>query len=176
MAGMGDDVCAIESTETGAIAAAVRCKPELLIVDASLREGSGVSAVEEILRAGVVPHLFISGETTSVRARMPGAVVLQKPCRDSDLAWTVQRALGVATAGMMGDFDEPIVGNNCMPSEVASNTARHQPRAVLFRYMVAGQANAVGISVAIDVTNCDVEPVFHFALTVGVRTTPTPTR
>jgi two-component system, response regulator PdtaR len=86
LAEMGHEICAIESTETGAIAAAVRCKPGLLIVDASLREGSGVAAVEEILSAGFIPHLFISGETASVQARMPGAVVLQKPFREPDLA------------------------------------------------------------------------------------------
>jgi two-component system, response regulator PdtaR len=98
LAGMGHDVCSIESTETGAIAAAVRCKPGLLIVDALLREGSGVSAVEEILRAGFVPHLFVSGETMSVQARMPGAVVIQKPFRETDLARAIQRALNAPTS------------------------------------------------------------------------------
>ena len=63
---MGYEVCAIEPTETGAVAAAARCNPDLMIVDARLRDGSGVSAVEEILRAGWVPHVFISGETSTI--------------------------------------------------------------------------------------------------------------
>ncbi len=48
IAEMGHDVCAIESTEAGAIAAAARYKPGLMIVDAGLRSGNGVSAVAEI--------------------------------------------------------------------------------------------------------------------------------
>jgi DNA-binding response OmpR family regulator len=50
LAAMGHDVCAIEATEADAVAAAARYKPDLMIVDARLRDGSGVSAVEEILR------------------------------------------------------------------------------------------------------------------------------
>ncbi len=65
LAAMGYDVCAIEATEAGAVAAAARYKPDLMIVDARLRDGSGVSAVEEILRTGWVPHVFVSGETSS---------------------------------------------------------------------------------------------------------------
>ncbi len=33
---MGHEVCAIEATEAGAVAAAVRCRPDLMIVDAHL--------------------------------------------------------------------------------------------------------------------------------------------
>jgi DNA-binding response OmpR family regulator len=97
LAEMGHDVCAIEATEADAVAAAVRCKPDLMIVDARLGDGSGVSAVEEILRAGFVPHVFVSGETSSVQALRPDAVVIQKPFREPDLARAIQRALG-ATA------------------------------------------------------------------------------
>jgi len=60
---MGHDVCAIEATEADAVTAVVRCRPDLMIVDARLGDGSGVSAVEEILRTGFVPHVFISGDT-----------------------------------------------------------------------------------------------------------------
>ena len=59
---MGHEVCAIEATEAGAVAAAVRCRPDLMIVDAHLLEGSGASAVAVILRAGFVPHVFVSGD------------------------------------------------------------------------------------------------------------------
>jgi CheY-like chemotaxis protein len=91
---MGHEVCATEATEAGAVAAAVRCKPDLMIVDARLRDGSGVAAVEKILKRGFIPHVFVSGETSSVRALRPGAVVIQKPFREPDLARAIQRALG----------------------------------------------------------------------------------
>jgi CheY-like chemotaxis protein len=93
LAGMGHDVCAIEATEADAVAAAGRCRPDLMIVDARLGEGSGVAAVEEILRSGFVPHVFVSGDALSVRALRPGALVIQKPYREADLARAIQCAL-----------------------------------------------------------------------------------
>jgi two-component system, response regulator PdtaR len=95
---MGHDVCAIEATEADAVIAAIRYRPDLMIVDARLGDESGVSAVEEILRAGPVPHFFVSGDTSGVRALRPGAVIIQKPFRESDLARAIQRAIGAAAA------------------------------------------------------------------------------
>jgi DNA-binding response OmpR family regulator len=95
---MGYYVCAIEATATGAVAAAARCNPDLMIVDARLRDGSGVSAVEEILRTGWVPHVFISGETSTIQTLRPGAIVIQKPFRDIDLNRAIQRALDAAAS------------------------------------------------------------------------------
>jgi two-component system, response regulator PdtaR len=95
---MGYEVCAIEATETGAVAAAARCNPDLMIVDARLRDGSGVSAVEEILRTGWVPHVFVSGETSTILALRPGAIVIQKPFREMDLSRAIQRALDAAAS------------------------------------------------------------------------------
>src|SRR6185312_2762481 len=90
---MGYDVCAVEETEAGAVAAAARCNPDLMIVDARLRQGSGVSAVEEILRTGWIPHVFVSGETSTIQALRPGAIVIQKPFRDVELDRAIQHAL-----------------------------------------------------------------------------------
>ncbi|WP_211248737.1 hypothetical protein [Acidocella facilis] len=45
---MGHTVCAIIATETVVVAAAARCKPDLMIVDVTLSEGSGMSAAEII--------------------------------------------------------------------------------------------------------------------------------
>ncbi len=95
---MGYDVCAVEATERGAVAAAARCNPDLMIVDARLRDGSGLSAVEEILRNGWVPHVFVSGETSTIQALRPGAIVIQKPFRDVDLDRAIQRALNAAAS------------------------------------------------------------------------------
>lgn len=90
---MGHVVCAVEATEESAVAAAAKYEPDLMIVDAGLRDGSGVLAVEEILRGGFVPHVFVSGDVASVLAVRPGAIVIQKPFRDPDLASAIQRAL-----------------------------------------------------------------------------------
>jgi CheY-like chemotaxis protein len=96
LAELGHIVCAIEATEADAVAAAACHKPDLMIVDAGLRDGSGIAAVTEILRSGFVPHLFVTGNAKAVQASRPGAVVLQKPFRDPELAQAVQRALAGA--------------------------------------------------------------------------------
>jgi two-component system, response regulator PdtaR len=99
LVGMGHAVCAIAATEDDAVAAAARCRPDLMIVDGRLRDGSGVGAVEKILRFGPVPHVFLSGDVSRVRALRPGAVVVQKPFGISDLARAIQRALEKAADG-----------------------------------------------------------------------------
>ncbi len=96
LAEMGHDVCAIEATEADAIAAAARCRPDLMIVDVQLRDGCGVSAVEQIVRTGPVPHVFISGDTAWVQMFKPGAVVLQKPFAEADVIRAMTRAVGAA--------------------------------------------------------------------------------
>lgn len=93
---MGYEVCAIEGDEAELVAAAVRCRPDLMIVDARLGEGSGILAVEEILRNGFVPHLFVSGDILRVKVLRPDAVMLQKPFREAELALGIQRALAAA--------------------------------------------------------------------------------
>jgi DNA-binding response OmpR family regulator len=95
---MGHEVCAIETSRSGAVAAAAQYRPDLMIVDARLGDGSGIAAVEEILRTGFVPHLFISGNISRVEALKPGAAVLQKPFHEAELTRAIQRALDAAAA------------------------------------------------------------------------------
>jgi CheY-like chemotaxis protein len=90
---MGHEVCATAATEADAVTAASRFKPDLMIVDASLGRGSGVSAVEQILLAGPVAHVFMSGEAARVRERRPDAVVLRKPFREPELVRAIDIAL-----------------------------------------------------------------------------------
>jgi two-component system, response regulator PdtaR len=78
---LGHHVCATALTEDDAVREATRCKPSLMIVDEQLLEGSGMSAVERILRTGPVPCVFISG----AHVRRPGATALQKPFLEADL-------------------------------------------------------------------------------------------
>ena len=98
LAAMGHDVCATAATEAHAVAAAARHRPDLMIVDAALARGSGVSAVEEILRAGPVAHLFVSGDPGTVQALRPSAVVVRKPFREADLVSAITTALNATTA------------------------------------------------------------------------------
>lgn len=96
LAEMGHGVCGVEATENGAVTAALRGRPDLIIADAQLREGNGISAVGEILRSGFVPHLFISGDTKEVLARRPDAVAIAKPFREPELVQAIQRAIDAA--------------------------------------------------------------------------------
>jgi CheY-like chemotaxis protein len=96
---MGHDVCAVAVTQADAVTAAARCKPDLMIVDARLGAGSGVLAVEDIIRTGPVPHVFVTGDISKVKALRPGAVTLQKPFLESELARAIQRALASARPG-----------------------------------------------------------------------------
>jgi DNA-binding response OmpR family regulator len=96
--GMGHEVCAIEATEADAVIAADRCRPDLMIVDARLGEGCGVSTVDRILCTGFVPHVFVSGNALRVQAMKPGALVIQKPFREADLARAIQCALRAEAA------------------------------------------------------------------------------
>jgi DNA-binding response OmpR family regulator len=98
LASMGHDVCATAATEAEAVIAATRHGPDLMIVDEGLaRGGSGVSAVEEILRAGPRAHVFLSGDTEKVRGRRPDAIVVRKPFRQAELARAIDLALAAAS-------------------------------------------------------------------------------
>jgi CheY-like chemotaxis protein len=95
---MGHEVCGIETTEATAVAAGLRYRPDLMIVDARLRKGSGLRAVDEVLRTIFVPHVFVSGDAARVQALRPDAVVLQKPFFEPELTRAMQHALGAAVA------------------------------------------------------------------------------
>lgn len=89
---MGHDVCAIESTETGAVASAARFRPGIMIVDAWLREGCGITAVDRILTTGFVPHVFVTGDQRGVSELRPGAVVISKPFTEAMLVDAIEIA------------------------------------------------------------------------------------
>ncbi len=90
---MGHAVCAVATTEAGAVAAAAEHRPGLVIADARLGAGSGLRAVAEITRAGPVPHVFMSGDLSKIRASHPDATMLRKPFGEPELRRAIQRAL-----------------------------------------------------------------------------------
>lgn len=99
---MGYDVCAIEGTEADAVSSALACAPDLMIVEAWLDDGSGVSAVAQILQTRFIPHIFVAGDPSRVLALLPDAVVIQKPFREADLLAGIVRALGLKSAAQGG--------------------------------------------------------------------------
>ncbi|BDG70465.1 response regulator [Roseomonas fluvialis] len=101
VADLGHGVLATVGSVAQALVA-VRCvRPDLMIVDKRLRDGSGVAAVQQISLAGFVPHVFVSGETCSVVAPRPGSVTLEKPYVIAELAHAIQTVLS--------DFPSPSV-------------------------------------------------------------------
>jgi len=86
-------VAMIVTTEDDAVTAAVRYRPDLMIVDVTLGDGCGIAAVDRILRAGPMPHIFVSGDPSKVWAARPDAIVLQKPFRQQGLAQAIQRLM-----------------------------------------------------------------------------------
>lgn len=96
LAQMGHEVCATASSEAGAVDAALREGPDLVIADARLSSGSGISAVEEILQRGHIPHMFLTGDITDATARRPAAIVVGKPFREAALAKAIASALEAA--------------------------------------------------------------------------------
>jgi len=96
IADLGHTVCAIEVTELGAVTAAAQHRPDLMIVDVRLGHGSGVVAVDTIIRSRPVPHIFVSGDIAQVLALRPNAVTLQKPYSEAALITAMERALATA--------------------------------------------------------------------------------
>ncbi len=74
---LGHEVCGIERTEDGAVAAAGRMKPDLMIVDANLAAGTGSGVMARVLLAGPMRHVFMSGLPDATTAY--GAITLTKP-------------------------------------------------------------------------------------------------
>jgi CheY-like chemotaxis protein len=90
--GMGHTVLAIAQTEREAVAAATRCKPDLMIVDGQLAEGSGIEAMRQILARGYVPHVYMTGDPLRIMGLAPDAVVIAKPFTLSALSSGIARA------------------------------------------------------------------------------------
>src|SRR5260370_9002199 len=96
---MGHEVCATAASEAAAVEAALRDAPDLVIADSRLQSGTGISAVEEIIRRRRhIPHLFLTGDDAEVVRLRPAAVVLRKPFRQSALVKAIQSALAAPPA------------------------------------------------------------------------------
>ncbi len=90
---MGFDVCAVESSEEGAIRAAETHRPNLMIVDAQLASGSGVAAVNHILSRQSIAHLFITGSSKRPDGVGQDILVMVKPFSVDDLKKAIETTL-----------------------------------------------------------------------------------
>lgn len=90
---LGHRVCDIVATEAGAVAIALASRPDLMIVDAGLRDGSGVTAMQIILKQRAMPHIFVTGDKRSVQQMAPDATILEKPFFIPDLVRAIEEAM-----------------------------------------------------------------------------------
>ncbi|UPY35630.1 response regulator [Sediminicoccus sp. KRV36] len=103
LAAMGHEVTAVEGTEEGAVAAAGKARPDLILADERLRAGSGISAVERILRDGFIPHIWMSGAPTHRAILSRGVAELRKPFSELELELAIaQVTMSAAAMGAAG--------------------------------------------------------------------------
>jgi DNA-binding response OmpR family regulator len=93
---MGHTVCGIVATEEDAVIGAARLQPSLMLVDVNLHQGSGVSAMQRILKQGPRPCVFMSGAPGQFG--WPTATVLRKPFAERELVLAIERVVGPAVA------------------------------------------------------------------------------
>jgi len=101
---MGFEVCATASSEANAVLEARRTRPDLIVTDMNLGNGTGFDAIAAICREQPTPHIFISADPTAVRGVQPDAIVLEKPFHYTDLERAISQAMPppqrVASAGL----------------------------------------------------------------------------
>jgi two-component system, response regulator PdtaR len=90
---MGHLVCNIVATEAAAVEIALSCRPDLMIVDAGLRDGSGIVAMQTILKQQAMPHIFVTGDKRGVQQLAPDATILEKPFFVPDLERAIENAM-----------------------------------------------------------------------------------
>ena len=96
--GLGHIVCAVAATEEDAVDYAHDRQPDLIIVDAGLAVGNGVSAMKTIMAVQNTPHLFVTGNARGVRDAFPDAIILQKPFFVPELVRAIEMALAASAA------------------------------------------------------------------------------
>lgn len=96
--GMGHDVRAVARTEAEAVAAASTHRPDLMIVDGHMAEGSGVTAMRRILAQRFVPHVYVTGDSLGNDGLPADAIVIGKPFNLHGLMASIARARRTAPA------------------------------------------------------------------------------
>lgn len=94
--GMGHEVVGIADTRRAAVAMAAETKPDLVLADVQLADGSsGIRAVEEILTATTVPVIFITAypERLLTGDRPEPTYLVTKPFRPESVEAAIAQAL-----------------------------------------------------------------------------------
>ncbi len=88
---MGHHVVAVVGTQAGAIEAAARHEPDLILLDEHLGSGYGSFAIAEILSRRTVPYILMSGASSPAMASAVAS--LKKPFFEADLRQAIATAL-----------------------------------------------------------------------------------
>lgn len=100
----GHDVCAIETTASGAVAAAERERPDLVLADIQLADGSsGIDAVKQILSSFEVPVIFVTAfpDRLLTGERPEPTFLITKPYSPDMVRAAVSQALFFESTGSL---------------------------------------------------------------------------
>jgi DNA-binding NarL/FixJ family response regulator len=93
----GFNITGIVDTEADAVAAAERLKPDIILMDITLRDGDGISAARTILKRLETCIIFVSGNsdplTLAAAQELKPAAFIRKPFVTDSLAQLVRKAL-----------------------------------------------------------------------------------
>ena len=92
LADLGFTSFAFAADEDEAIIHASACCPDLITADVTLASGCGLSAVQRICDSVAIAVLYVTATANDVRARCPGATIVQKPFSVVALIHGVHRA------------------------------------------------------------------------------------
>lgn len=91
---MGFSRFSFARSEDAAILGAGEQKFDLITADARLLPGDGIAAVETICARRQIPVVYVSGYPDDVEERVPGAIVVGKPIKETELHAAVRKVLG----------------------------------------------------------------------------------
>ncbi|WP_428490724.1 response regulator [Rhodopila sp.] len=121
--GLGYDVCGTAATEADSVAAAARHRPDLMVVDAQLANGSGVSAIRTILRTTAMRHFFITGAASP---SMPANIlVLRKPFGENELVRALKLTFEAPQEVMASHQGDSPAGSGPNPAEAMAPARRN---------------------------------------------------
>lgn len=98
LTGLGHIVCASVDSEADAVMAAHEHQPDLILMDAGLRDGSGIATMATINATRRIPHVFMTGDITKVRKSAPDVITIEKPFFECGMGLIIERALAPHSA------------------------------------------------------------------------------
>jgi len=90
---IGHHVCGVYTTAAATVTGALSDRPDLMLVDAHLGQESGLAATAEILAQVYIPHIFMSGDLSTLKALRETAITLEKPFQEPALDQAIAAAM-----------------------------------------------------------------------------------